>query len=35
MADSGVYVMDTDAFLDFVDAMTEFYSNEVEVDTDD
>ena len=35
MADRGVYVMDMDAFLDFVDAMTEFYSNEVEVDGDD
>ena len=25
--DSGVYVMDTDAFLDFVEAMTEYYSD--------
>ena len=31
----GVFLMDADAFLDFVDAMTEFYSNEVEVDVDD
>ena len=31
----GVYLMDNDAFLDFVDAMTEYYSKEVEVDGDD
>ena len=35
MMDSGVYLMDTDAFLDFIDKMTEFYSKEVEVDVDD
>ena len=34
MADSGVYVMDTDAFLDFVEAMTEHY-NSKEVDGDE
>lgn len=27
MADSGVYLMDADAFLDFIEAMTEFYSS--------
>ena len=31
----GVYLMDNDAFLDFVDAMMEFYGSEVEVDVDD
>ena len=31
----GVYLMDNDAFLDFVDKMTEFYSGEVEVVSDD
>ena len=31
----GVYVMDNDAFLDFIDKMTEFYSGEVEVVSDD
>ena len=31
----GVYLLDVDGFLDFVDAMTEYYSNEVEVDVDD
>lgn len=31
----GVYLMDNDAFLDFIDKMTEFYSGEVEVDGDD
>ena len=33
--DSGVYLLDVDGFLDFVDKMTEFYSGEVEVDVDD
>ena len=28
----GVYVMDNDAFLDFIDKMTEYYSEEVDVD---
>ena len=31
----GVYLMDNDAFLDFVDKMMEFYSGEVEVVSDD
>lgn len=31
----GVYLLDEDAFLDFVDKMMEFYSGEVEVDVDD
>ena len=31
----GVYLMDTDAFLDFVDKMMEFYGCEVEVVSDD
>ena len=31
----GVYLMDNDGFLDFVDKMTEFYSGEVEVVSDD
>ena len=35
MMDSGVYLMDEDAFLDFIDKMTEFYNGEVEVDGDD
>ena len=35
MMDSGVFLMDTDAFLDFIDKMTEFYNGEVEVDVDD
>lgn len=35
MADSGVYLLDEDAFLDFVDKMMEFYSGEVEVVSDD
>ena len=30
----GVYLMDADDFLCFVDAMTEYYSEEVEVDDD-
>ena len=33
--DSGVYVMDADAFLDFIDKMQEYYNSEVEVDVDD
>ena len=33
--DSGVYLMDTDAFLDFIDKMTEYYNSEVELDVDD
>ena len=33
--DSGVYLLDVDGFLDFVDKMTEFYSGEVEVEVDD
>lgn len=33
--DNGVYVMDNDAFLDFVDKMTEYYNSEVEVISDD
>ena len=32
---AGVYLMDNDAFLDFVDKMMEFYGCEVEVDVDD
>ena len=35
MMDSGVYLLDVDGFLDFVDKMTEFYGSEVEVDVDD
>lgn len=31
----GVYLMDEDAFLDFIDAMSEYYGSEVEVDGDD
>ena len=31
----GVYLLDVDGFLDFVDKMTEFYSGEVEVVSDD
>ena len=31
----GVYLMDTDGFLDFVDKMAEFYGCEVEVVSDD
>ena len=33
--DSGVYLLDVDGFLDFVDKMMEFYGSEVEVDVDD
>ena len=33
--DSGVYLLDVDGFLDFVDKMTEFYSGEVGVVSDD
>ena len=35
MNNDGVYLLDNDAFLDFVDKMTEFYSGEVEVVSDD
>ena len=35
MMASGVFVLDVDGFLDFVDKMTEFYSGEVEVVSDD
>lgn len=35
MNNDGVYVMNNDAFLDFVDKMTEFYGCEVEVVSDD
>ena len=35
MSESGVYLMDEDAFLDFVDKMQEYYNGEVEVDVDD
>lgn len=28
----GVYVMDADAFLDFIDKMQEYYNKEVDVD---
>ena len=31
----GVYLLDEDAFLDFVDKMMEFYGSEVEVVSDD
>ena len=31
----GVYLLDEDAFLDFVDKMAEFYGSEVEVVSDD
>ena len=31
----GVYLLDVDGFLDFVDKMMEFYSGEVEVEVDD
>ena len=35
MADSGVYVMDTDAFLSFIDALQEHYNNRGDGDSDD
>ena len=35
MNNDGVYLMDTEGFLDFVDKMTEFYGSEVEVVSDD
>ena len=35
MNNDGVFLLDTDGFLDFVDKMTEFYSGEVEVVSDD
>lgn len=35
MMDSGVFLLDVDGFLDFVDKMTEFYGSEVEVVSDD
>ena len=35
MNDSGVYLLDNEAILDFVDKMTEFYGSEVEVEVDD
>jgi len=35
MKNSGVFLLDVDGFLDFVDKMTEFYSGEVEVVSDD
>lgn len=35
MNNEGVYLLDEDEFLDFIDKMTEFYSGEVEVDCDD
>ena len=35
MNESGVYLMDNDEFLCFVDVMMEYYSGEVEVDCDD
>ena len=35
MNNDGVYLLDNDAFLDFVDKMSEFYSGEVEVVSDD
>lgn len=35
MNNDGVYLLDVDGFLDFVDKMTEFYSGEVEVVSDD
>ena len=35
MNNDGVYLLDEDAFLDFVDKMTEFYGSEVEVVSDD
>ena len=31
----GVYLLDEDAFLDFIDKMQEYYNSEVEVDVDD
>ena len=31
----GVYLMDNDDFLSFIDAMQEYYSKEVEVVSDD
>ena len=33
--DDGVYLMDNDDFLDFIDKMQEYYNSEVEVDVDD
>lgn len=35
MNNDGVYLLDVDGFLDFVDKMMEFYSGEVEVVSDD
>ena len=35
MKNSGVFLMDNDDFLDFIDKMQEYYNGEVEVDVDD
>ena len=35
MNNDGVFLLDVDGFLDFIDKMTEFYSGEVEVVSDD
>ena len=35
MNNDGVFLLDVDGFLDFVDKMTEFYGSEVEVVSDD
>ena len=35
MNDSGVYLLDEDGFLAFIDAMSEHYNNDDEVDGDD
>ena len=32
MNESGVFLLDNDAFLDFVDKMQEYYNKEVDVD---
>ena len=33
--DAGVYLMDNDGFLAFIDAMSEHYNNDDDVDGDD
>ena len=35
MNNEGVFLLDVDGFLDFVDKMSEFYGSEVEVVSDD
>lgn len=33
--DAGVYLMDNDGFLAFIDALQEYYNDDVDVDGDD